>query len=201
MPALAYADAAVPMIFMTFPSMLIALFPIVLIEAAVYQSSLRVRYKSAIVPSAVANLASTIVGIPLAWAILFAIQAALFISLNGLEKVGIPTKWFEGPAGDVFLVILSGGLIPPGARDEVYLWYPIGAMVGLIPAYFISVAIETRIVCRLLKGAGKAEIWQAVRKANKLTYGLLFIVLSIFLICTVNLHNYFDIFFWFRWFR
>lgn len=66
-PALAHADAGVPMIFLTFPSMILALIPIVLIEAGIFTWLLHIKYHQTILPSLFGNLASTIIGIPLSW--------------------------------------------------------------------------------------------------------------------------------------
>jgi len=73
-PALAHADAGVPMIFLTFPSMILALIPIVLIEAGVFAWLLRIKYRQTILPSLLGNLISTIIGIPLSWLLMVAVQ-------------------------------------------------------------------------------------------------------------------------------
>ncbi|MBI2093767.1 MAG: hypothetical protein HYT88_03480, partial [Candidatus Omnitrophica bacterium] len=45
MPSDAYANAGVPMIFLTYPAMLIALLPVILLEAVVFQRRLQLGYR------------------------------------------------------------------------------------------------------------------------------------------------------------
>lgn len=43
MPPVAFANAGVPMIFLTFPSMLVALVPVIFLEAAVFEQQLHLK--------------------------------------------------------------------------------------------------------------------------------------------------------------
>ena len=191
MPSVAHANAPVPMIAMTFPMMWAVLLPIILIEAAVYRSLFRTSYKQAVIPSVVSNLASTLAGFPLAWVLLFIVQIVFWVVVMGLEKIGaVSTEWANGVLGDVLMILFSGGWILPGARDVTYRWVPVGAMIGLIPAYFLTVAIEIRVLRRFFfKEIAQAEIKQAVYRANNLTYALLFILLVIILIVSLNVED------------
>ncbi|MBI3996760.1 MAG: hypothetical protein HY352_03800 [Candidatus Omnitrophica bacterium] len=195
-PSVVYANAPVPMIAVTFPMMWAVLLPIILIEAAVYRSSFSTSYKRAVIPSVVSNLASTVAGFPFAWVLLFAVQVVFWLVVFGLEKVGaVSSDWTNGVLGDVLMIVFSGGWILPGGRDWTYRWVPVGAMIGLIPAYFLTVAIEVRVLRRFFKEMGQPEIRQAVRRANKLTYGLLFVLLLSILIVSVKV-GYVNLPFW-----
>ncbi|MCK9604313.1 MAG: hypothetical protein M0R66_08155 [Candidatus Omnitrophica bacterium] len=170
-PALAHADAGVPMIFLTFPSMILALIPIVLIEAGIFTWLLRIKYRQTILPSLFGNLASTIIGIPLSWLLMVAVQ----LITGGGRAFGLSTL-----LGKIISVTWQAAWLIPYESD---LWWmiPVAAAVGLIPAYFISVLIEFWIVKKYFKDKDRLEIKGAVVRANQVTYGLLFLVcLSIF---------------------
>ena len=76
------ADAGIPMIALTLPLMLILLIPVVVIEAFLCKRWLRLTNWDAMKSNAVANLVSTIVGVPLAWAIMLGLQFAAIASVD-----------------------------------------------------------------------------------------------------------------------
>lgn len=61
------ADAGVPMIFLTFPAMLILLVPIIFIESWLCRSSLHLTFWAALKSNAISNIVSTLIGVPIAW--------------------------------------------------------------------------------------------------------------------------------------
>jgi hypothetical protein len=67
-PYVAFANAGVPMLALAWPAQWLALIPIVLLECAVSSQSIQVPFRQLIWPVGKANLVSTLVGIPLAWA-------------------------------------------------------------------------------------------------------------------------------------
>ncbi len=174
-PSLVYADAGIPMIFFTFPTMLMALIPIVFIEAGIYRDSLKIEYKQAIKPSFVSNLVSTILGIPLSWALLFGIE----LGTTSGRSFGISTFLQK-----VIAVTLQAAWLVPYEGDLEWM-IPIAAMIGLIPAFFLSVFIEYLIVKRFFKEKDKTVIRGAVWRANIITYCILFVLLVIYLIYNV----------------
>jgi len=70
-----------PMILVEWPAVILALVPVVLIEAAVYHRRLGITYGKALYPAGVANLASTFIGYPLAWILRLIGQYALTLLL------------------------------------------------------------------------------------------------------------------------
>jgi len=66
----AKADVGVPMLAVTWPGMLLALIPIVLLEAWVLNRRLRLSARRSLKFSIWANLASTVVGVPVTWGVL-----------------------------------------------------------------------------------------------------------------------------------
>jgi len=75
---LLFADAGIPMIFLTWPAMVILLVPVILIEGVLCRRWLGLKTSQAIRINAVSNLASTIIGIPVAWAGMLAMSLELW---------------------------------------------------------------------------------------------------------------------------
>lgn len=86
----ARADAGVPMLFVTWPGMLLALIPVVAIEALIIRPRLKLAAGDAVRFTGIANLASTVVGIPLAWLTLVAVE---LVSTRGGTAFGLYTPW------------------------------------------------------------------------------------------------------------
>ncbi|OGF46446.1 MAG: hypothetical protein A2231_12790 [Candidatus Firestonebacteria bacterium RIFOXYA2_FULL_40_8] len=162
-PTLAHADVGVPMIFLTFPAMLIALIPVIIIEAIVFTKILKIKFRATVLPSAFANIVSTIIGIPLSWLLMVEIQ----MNSGGGGAYGLYTIWRK-----VISVTWQAAWLIPYEGD---LWWmvPIAAAVGLIPAYFLSILIEYFIVKMFFKKKNKVKVKQSIVKGNLLTYGLL----------------------------
>ena len=81
------ADVGVPMIFVEWPLMLCALVPVIAIEAEVARRQLTLPYRKAFAGAAKANLLSTLVGVPLAWAIMLAVEfATLYPTIMAAER-------------------------------------------------------------------------------------------------------------------
>ena len=162
-PSVAHADAGVPMVFLTYPAMLVALVPVILLEAVVFQRRLLLGYKQVAWRVGVANAVSTVIGFPLTWILMVALQ----MLTRGGYAYGISTWWSKVLA----VTWQSPWLIP--YEQELYWMVPTAALVGLIPAFFASVFIEGHILKRLLKTTDAATTWQLTWRANRLSYSRL----------------------------
>ncbi len=162
-PAQAYANAGVPMVFITLPAMLLALIPIILIETAILERALHLGYRQIAWRVAIANAVSTIVGYPLTWILTVALQMVT----GGGRAYGINTWWSKVLA----VTWQSPWLIP--YEGELYWMIPVAALVGLVPAYFASVFVEGHILKRSLKTADRLTLWKLTWKANQTSYLLL----------------------------
>lgn len=164
-----YADAGIPMIIFTFPEMLLALIPIVFIEALLYRRFLHSKFKLAIIPSLKSNIVSTIAGIPLAWIfhmIAFYPLMAIFAPKHNntiIEKI-------------IAAFFTSAWMWPNTSwwgNDKAWMM-SFAAIIGLIPAYFVSVWIEYKIVQRYFNNLPKnVNLKRVVWKVNAVTYLLL----------------------------
>ena len=175
MPSVAHADIGVPMIFVTFPSMLVALVPIICLETAVFERQLHVGYRQVAGRVAIANAISTVVGIPLAWFLTVVLQ----MITGGGSAYGLSTRLTRLLA----VTWQSPWLIP--YEEELYWMVPTAALVGLIPAFFASVLIEGRVLRRLFTTTDAATIWKLTWRANRLSYLILAGVAVLWLVHSV----------------
>ena len=155
---------------MIFPAMflmILALGPIVFIEAFALRS-LNLSLERTVVSAAAANFASTIIGIPLTWALLYALQLATgFISLppgtfaDTLLGVTLRAPWAQVSTPELEWTIYTAG------------------MFLLIPFFFASWAVEYQVVKKIAARElikvpdAAAKIKRAVRNANIYSYALL----------------------------
>lgn len=84
------ADAGIPMLAIAWPGMFLALIPVVLIEAWVLKPRLCLSMRRALKLASVANLASTVVGVPIAWRVYLALQVGVTGSIaDRLGSLGL----------------------------------------------------------------------------------------------------------------
>lgn len=161
---IADADAGVPMLFVTFPAMLVALVPIIVVEVLVLGRMITSRLLPAVKPVAIANIASTVVGIPIAWIVLVILD---FITGGG-SAYGLAT-----PARKLLAVTWQAPwLIPYG--DEALSWMiPSASLALLVPFFFTSYVIEAWIVSSMMTNHPAKQVRRAVFFANMYSYALL----------------------------
>jgi hypothetical protein len=176
-PVSVFANAGVPMIFVTLPSMLCALIPIILIESLIYSRWLKMTYKKSVICVSVSNTISTIVGIPISWGLLFIIQ--IFTTDGSTADIGTLSGKIKAS------VLESAWLSPYG--EELYWMVPVAAMVGLVPAYFLSVFIEYNVSKLFFEKHEKSKVKYTVLTANNITYLLLFCLLICYLFFNIGL--------------
>lgn len=183
---LLFFDMGLPMIFPAMMLMIIALGPIIFIEAYMLRG-LGLSLERTVVSAAVANIVSTAIGVPVTWCLLFGLQMA--------------TSWTGGLVQgssfwDIFLgLTLQAPWVHP--RGPEYDWIIYGAgLVLLVPFFFASWLVEywvARFIARNAMIAAGADpdraggkIKRAVRNANLATYALLAVFLLIVLIVKLS---------------
>lgn len=157
----ARADMGLPMIFVSMQGLLVAIIPIVLIEALILGRGLKIPWLTSIGASALANLASTFVGVPLAW-----ILMVIFEMLTGGGGAE-----FDSTLEKVLSVTRDAAWIYPYENWQI----PAAQLVLLVPFFFASWWIETEIVSH----GWNAEVTLSRRvclRANLVTYSLLAII-------------------------
>jgi len=130
------ANVGIPMLMLTLPFSVLALIPVVLIEAAFGRRMLALSWPQAIKIYGRANLHSTFWGVPLTWLLLLAVEMVLGMTLGSmLSDVELSKQ-------AIFVLQIIGSPISawigPGEPWDVYIAY-----VGLsIPFCVASVLIE-----------------------------------------------------------
>lgn len=165
------ADMGVPMIFVQWPLMFAALLPVIAVEACVFRRRLTLPLGRAFKGSGFANLASTIAGVPIAWAVMLGVEFAL---MSGIGHFAERHHWaMSSPLWSVLSIFASAWVNPP---VQSYAGVALAAAMLLIPTYFLSVWIERRICRRVFKPIERATVDRAVRAANLWSYGLLMVL-------------------------
>jgi len=169
------------MIAITLPWMLILLIPVIGIETVIVARRTTLPTKRTLRATALANVVSTVVGVPLTWVALFACEMLVWTALAGTSKLDSP-RW-NSPMHRVLITIFSAPWLGPSEKDG---WWavPLAALVLLIPFFFASVWIEQKITSHFLS-VGTTDVpdevsagvlRKAVRDANVASYGLLFVL-------------------------
>lgn len=145
--------------------MVVALLPIIVIEASVLRLKLDVPVEHALVGASLSNALSTFVGIPLAWlTLVFAEMAAT----DGGQAWGLETPLLKVAA----VTVQAPWLIP--YENDLYWMVPAASLVLLVPCFAVSVVVEAWTLSRLWPTTDRKRIWGATWVANLLSYALLF---------------------------
>lgn len=177
-------DMGLPMIMPTMYFMVLALVPIILIEAFYVSRVLAIRFKSALGSAAFGNIVSTIVGIPLTWFLLFIIQ----VISGGTSTFNVGTF-----ARRVLEVTVQAPWILPFSREEFWVFH-LAALFLLVPFFFATCLIEyvvmrNKLAIEVVDAGISADIptaermvFKAVRNANLISYALIALLLLVSLI-------------------
>lgn len=166
------------MIFVQWPLMLCALVPVIAIEALLIRRWLPVSYKEAFAGIARANLISTLVGVPLAWLAMLALELVTLLPLAVAAQ-----KWhwrLESPVFYAIGFILSSAWVGPSGGDSAW---PIvlAAALLLIPSFYLSVWIERRWCLRSWPRLDPGGIRRAVFFSNFASYALLLVSILVWM--------------------
>jgi hypothetical protein len=174
LPAPAQANVGLPMIVPMGLLMIAALLPIIGIEAWVLSVRLDVGFGTALAASAAANAVSTIIGTPLNW--LFGGMVVRAASGFVPRSNATWKKLLNVIRGNLFWLI--GGYTGKNIKWII----PSAELVLLVPMFFLSWWIESLVVSSMLDGTLADRIKSAVFAANVLSYALLALVPTWFLI-------------------
>ena len=178
----AYADAGVPMLALAWPGMGLLLIPIIAIEAVVLWRRLGIPCKQAIGVGTASNVFTTLIGMPLTWFGLVALQI--------LSGAGGGVGNFQTPMGKILAVTWQAPWLLPYDSD-LYWMVPTAMLVLLLPFFFVSWWLEYLLTRRMLRTAAleKSSIRKAVFWANISSYLLLALVSAGYLVLTLLNHH------------
>lgn len=159
------ANAGLPMIGVQMDLMLVALLPIIAIEAIVLRVRLAVPLLRSLKGASLANALSTLAGIPLTWLALVFIEMAV-----GGEAWGLET-----PLRRILAVTVQAPVLLPYEGDLDWM-VPAASLFLLLPCLVVSILIESRTLSRLWPEVSRERIWRAASVANFVSYALLSIV-------------------------
>ena len=151
------------------------LIPIILIEGFIYKRHLNRELIHIGKAASAANVFTTFIGYPLSWFLLLILQYPLVILSAAIAKAtGTSSTWFH-----LFAPVLMPAWFAP--FNWVQEWMlPVAAIVGLIPAYFVSVEFETWILTKFFFDESKERLKSLCHRANQVSYLLLFM----FFVCS-----------------
>lgn len=162
-PASARADAGVPMLAVVWPASWVLFIPVIAIEAWIARRIVGLSIRRSVLASAVANAVSTLVGIPLVWALLAVIE---IVATGGGRAFGIDSFWKR-----VFAVTVQAAWLIP-YESELHWMVPLAAIVLLVPFFFASVFVERAVFSRFCESSpALARRWSWV--ANGATYSVI----------------------------
>lgn len=156
-------DIGIPMIVVEWPLMAAALAPVAAVEGAVVARTLGRGLRAALKDVFLANLWTTLVGVPVAWAFMLAL---------GLVATGGEAWGMETPAHRLAAVTLQAAWLVP--YEEHLAWMvPAAAVVLLVPCFALSVFVEDWYLGRRWPDLAPEALSAAVLRANAWSYVLL----------------------------
>src|ERR1043166_2769042 len=106
-----FADVGIPMLYLEAPARLFAIVPVIFLEAYMLSRSLQLPFWHSSHVSAVANLASSLVGVPLAWGLMLLLEV---VTTSGGTAYGLETA----PKKVLAVTAQAAWLVP--YEDELY---------------------------------------------------------------------------------
>jgi hypothetical protein len=149
------------MIFIEVPFLVLALFPVALLEAEVYRKGLGLSARKALAGSLVANLCSTFLGIPVAWFVLVVADLAV----GGGGAWGLDTPLLRLAA----VTVQAPWLIP--YEGEFYWMIPAASLFLMVPFFVASALTERYVLLQWWPEAERRKLTSRVWLANLLSYG------------------------------
>jgi len=178
----ALADAGLPMLMIVWPGLIIALIPIVALESYCLRSMLKLPFIKSLKLMTIANLESTIIGIPVTWVLLVFIE--IIVSFAGVTIFKSVTEIPE-VLSYIFIITLGAPWIAPFTETQAYWIIPAASLFLLIPFYFVTWYVEYRCLKKRIKKTKPAALSRVVRNINLISYGLLGIIVLGWLVFSI----------------
>lgn len=186
----ASANTAIPFFVAGWIGMVLALVPIIVVEAIVLSLGFGFSGSRSALVSGIVNLVSTVVGIPMAVAILQSQQSLIFEngSLSDFSQ-RFNTPWKKLLAA-LFIVPLGSSDDADhltGAEKKALDWMESVAILALLVSLFLSSwFIETMVAAFLFDPLYSSQLPRGILVANSVSYGLLLIVVVAMFISHAN---------------
>jgi len=165
----ASANAGVPMLAVVWPLLGILIVPIVAAESILIRRALAIPPRRALGASLAANLFSAVVGVPLTWVALVALQI-----LTG----GGAARGIGSPLQRVLAVTWQSPWLIP-YEDHLSWMVPAACMSLMVPFFVASVWAEGLVCVRWLRERERGEVRAAVLRANLASYSVLLLAAAV----------------------
>ena len=165
---------------MIFPQVILmglALLPVVLIESVIVWKPMAIPFPKALMDVGIANLCTTLLGVPLAWGAMFVLE---LVSTSGGTALGL-----NSPAKMLAAVTLQAAWLVPYEHD-LHWMIPAAASVLLIPCFAASLIIERWVLVHRWRERERSEVFSAVLRANVWSYVLLFILGTMWMLTSLK---------------
>jgi len=172
------ANVGVPMIFPQLFLMVFAFVPVVVIEALLVRKAMGLNIRSALWDVAVANLWTTLLGVPLAWIFTLVVE---MVGIVVVGTVGGAALDENTPVGMLASVALHAAWIEPDEQHMIWM-IPAAATFLLVPCFLVSLFIERLVLAHRWAGRDRKSVYSAVLRANVWSYVFLFVAGSVWTI-------------------
>jgi hypothetical protein len=161
-PAVAYADAGIPLLPVKYPTVLWFLLPVIVIETAYLQSALRTRWVRTLAAVTSVNVGTTGLGYPLAWLLYAALNQ--YASFPG-GRSGALTEWRMVPVWICMKFFPDWSGMPNQLLAILVMFLTLLVPSYLLSRYFKSWVIEWYDLLR-----SSSDTRSAVMMANRFSY-------------------------------
>lgn len=155
------ADVGIPMVFVQVATMAMALVPVILAESIVVRWKLGQPFGITLWNTGVANLASTVFGIPLAWVAMLIPELIVAGGGANLNDLSSATLWHS--------VFYQAAWLPPYGKPLAWM-IPAASLMLLPLAFALSVLIEGQVLATFWPSITRARVLRASLLANVVSY-------------------------------
>ncbi|MDP3540261.1 MAG: hypothetical protein Q8S26_16320 [Azonexus sp.] len=167
--AFASANAGLPMLAIVLPLSLPAFLPVIAVESWLLGRTTGTGWRAVLGPVVMANILSTLVGVPLAWIAMVALEFSLaWLSVDVFSLRSYPPS-FVGEFGRIVLAAPWLGPISHGAH-----WIlPVATITLLVPFFFASFWSEAWYLVDRFSPMAPRQVRSAIWRANLASYFML----------------------------
>lgn len=161
----AWANVGIPMLALSWPVQWLAFIPVVAGEAAIASKTLQLPYRGTLKPVAVANLWSTLIGVPIAWFGMLLLEAVGFMMLSTMPEQVAGSPAFRYASFPLFTAWIGSHISP--------LEFKVAFLVLMAAFCWVSILVERHVLKRYFSTADQLSLGRCVKEANIASYALL----------------------------
>jgi len=158
----------------------LGLFVSVVVEILVARRSTQNGFRPNAIGIVVANSVSMLLGWPVIWLILVALQTKFLP--HGL-------LWPASPLREVASVTLEAPWLTPYSQHDFYWKSPVATMVLLIPAFCTSIFLEFLVIGFFWRSKSLACRFSFILRVNAYSFSLLFLITCVWLVVGIVGHR------------